>query len=299
MPITPIFAQRSIDDQKKIERAALRSAVRVAGKVRARMIEAFNRGEKFAVQRYVVAQLLDILTNTMLAAHLSGFRRFFLMRRQEPSLKRKLDDGILTHPALRLSALDDALQILSQRTGLDLTKLQEQYNTRALRVLNDVSRDVELELEKTFADLISEGVTTRNAIKALGEKFDELGLSPAKPFQLETIFRTQTQLTFAAGKYQAEQDPDIQEILWGYKYVTVGDDRVRESHAAIDGVTLPKDDPFWNRFTPPNGWNCRCQIIPIFETREIQRPPATLDDGEPLLPDKGFDFNPGKILAGA
>lgn len=43
-------------------------------------------------------------------------------------------------------------------------------------------------------------------------------------------------------------------------YNTAGDGNVRPSHAAIDGVTRPVDDAFWNQYYPPNGWNCRCDV---------------------------------------
>lgn len=44
------------------------------------------------------------------------------------------------------------------------------------------------------------------------------------------------------------------------RYVTVGDDRVRASHAALNGLQRPKDDPIWDTIYPPNGWNCRCLV---------------------------------------
>ncbi len=40
------------------------------------------------------------------------------------------------------------------------------------------------------------------------------------------------------------------------QYRTAGDERVRESHVELNRITLPKDDPFWDKFYPPNGWNC-------------------------------------------
>lgn len=43
-------------------------------------------------------------------------------------------------------------------------------------------------------------------------------------------------------------------------YDAVNDDRTRPEHAAMDGITLPMDHPFWRTHFPPNGWYCRCTV---------------------------------------
>lgn len=43
-------------------------------------------------------------------------------------------------------------------------------------------------------------------------------------------------------------------------YQTVGDGRVRPSHVLLDNITRPIDDPFWDKYYPPNGWRCRCHV---------------------------------------
>ena len=47
---------------------------------------------------------------------------------------------------------------------------------------------------------------------------------------------------------------------WEYK--TAGDGRVREEHAVLDGLVLLHSDPLWDKIYPPNGWNCRCYVVP-------------------------------------
>lgn len=53
---------------------------------------------------------------------------------------------------------------------------------------------------------------------------------------------------------------------WEYK--TVGDDKVREEHAALDGLVLLHSDPLWDKIYPPNGWNCRCYVVPRMASEE-------------------------------
>ena len=57
-----------------------------------------------------------------------------------------------------------------------------------------------------------------------------------------------------------ERNRDITPLL---EYSNVGDNKVRAAHALLDGVRKPVDDPFWSRYYPPNGWNCRCDVIAV------------------------------------
>lgn len=46
------------------------------------------------------------------------------------------------------------------------------------------------------------------------------------------------------------------------QYTTVGDSHVRPSHAILDKHTAIKNSPFWINNYPPNGWGCRCSVVP-------------------------------------
>jgi len=47
-----------------------------------------------------------------------------------------------------------------------------------------------------------------------------------------------------------------------WQYRTQGDDLVREEHQLLHDIILPWDDPLWVQIFPPNGWNCRCFVVP-------------------------------------
>lgn len=66
-----------------------------------------------------------------------------------------------------------------------------------------------------------------------------------------------------AAKWSEFSDSDRYEL----QYRTAGDNRVRDEHAALNNVTLPKSDPFWSSYTPPNGWNCRCTTVEVLKDK--------------------------------
>jgi SPP1 gp7 family putative phage head morphogenesis protein len=47
------------------------------------------------------------------------------------------------------------------------------------------------------------------------------------------------------------------------RYQTVGDNRVRIDHQALDGIIKKITDEFWAYYYPPNGWGCRCGAIQL------------------------------------
>lgn len=94
------------------------------------------------------------------------------------------------------------------------------------------------------------------------------------------------------------------------QYRTAGDERVRSSHAAMNRVTLPASDPFWDGFFPPNGWGCRCNVVQVLKSQHkatdskkaMERGEASLivTDKNGKINEKAtkankiFKFNPGK-----
>jgi SPP1 gp7 family putative phage head morphogenesis protein len=194
------------------------------------------------------------------------------------------------------------LKFLRQRQELseaDLAKMEEQADQHVVRVLAKTTEAAQSKLMETVSEIHRKGLHNRAAISELRDAWSSLGLTERNSFQIEATFRTQSQLAYAAGQAQYEKDPDIQSVLWGYKYVTVGDNRVRPTHVPLDGTTLPKDDPFWQKNRPPNGWACRCQVIPLYRERAVVEPPKkAVIDGKEIEPgaDKGFQFNPGSLM---
>lgn len=73
----------------------------------------------------------------------------------------------------------------------------------------------------------------------------------------ETYLQTEYQF-FSESARMANKWADIEADgdRYDLQYRTAGDDKVREEHRALEGTTLPPSDPFWDRYFPPNGYNC-------------------------------------------
>lgn len=73
------------------------------------------------------------------------------------------------------------------------------------------------------------------------------------------------------------------------QYQTVEDGRVRPEHAALNGIIKPVNDPFWDKYMPQNGWNCRCDVTQLDEGKITDTSKLVVENVPPL-----FQFNPGK-----
>lgn len=90
---------------------------------------------------------------------------------------------------------------------------------------------------------------------------------------------------------EADQKKDIIPYL---QYRTQRDSRVRDEHAALDGITLPVDHSFWKTYMPKNGWRCRCFTVSKEKAQVTDLSTRDLTDlaDEKKFP-KVFQMNPG------
>lgn len=145
------------------------------------------------------------------------------------------------------------------------------------------------------------------------------------PRRLKTIYQTNLQTAYMAGRYRQMMESADSHPYW--RYIAVLDGRTRPAHRAMNGRVFRYDDELWSTHYPPNGFNCRCRVSPLSAAavesegitvqssegqlidHEIQmRDGSTAQvkalrikvDGQDKLfaPDAGWSYNPGKALFG-
>jgi SPP1 gp7 family putative phage head morphogenesis protein len=99
-----------------------------------------------------------------------------------------------------------------------------------------------------------------------------------------------TALSQASSARQWNDIQENKEIFPLLKYITIGDQRVREQHKDLDEVVFAVGDKFWNDYFPPNDWNCRCTTEQLEENEEQETDPKRTFDPIPEL----FKMNSGK-----
>ena len=139
-----------------------------------------------------------------------------------------------------------------------------------------------------------------------------------KPFNqflndIQSTFKNYNEL-YLESEYQFAVGSSLMNVKWNefenntdrynLQYRTAGDEKVRASHAELDMITLPQNDPFWNLYFPPNGWRCRCSVSEVLKSKYPQDNSAdAIAKGEKATTQIGkdgknrleiFRFNTGK-----
>lgn len=279
-------------ERERLVSAALRQAKPTILRARAAVVRAYRSGAQDPAG-YGVAVLdgiAPLLARSMLAGHLQGVLRARINARRASGT--------------RLSAMREIERILKARLGLsdaDLAAMASRYNDAARETIEVLGSQMRGKVGAAISEALAEGFTTQEGTRRVMQALDASGVG-VKPHQGEAIYRTQMGTSYTAGQLEANGDEAIDDILWGYEYATVGDDRVRPNHAALDGLRLPKDDPRWQEIMPPNGWNCRCTVIEVYRGERLAEPtelPSVVNiDGESVTPgpDEGWAFNPGQVF---
>lgn len=149
------------------------------------------------------------------------------------------------------------------------------------------------ELNEAFPSMLDENGNKKPFERFLNDVRKINGTYNANYLHAEYNF-VQASATMAAKWEQFSEDGD----RYNLQYRTAKDDKVRPEHAALDGVTLPMSDSFWETYYPPNGWNCRCTVVQVRK----QKYPATehaeaMSRGEEAMNDERYNifrFNSGK-----
>ena len=151
------------------------------------------------------------------------------------------------------------------------------------------------ELNEAFPKLIDEDGNKipfnqfLNNVQSINESYNRTYLKTEYEF-------AQSSAMMAARWKEFEKDGDNYYL----QYRTVGDKRVRKTHRMLHNITLPFSSKFWDKYFPPNGWNCRCTVVQVRKDKyKMSDETAAMNAGSQATAGKHqemFMFNPGKEM---
>lgn len=182
---------------------------------------------------------------------------------------------------------DQAIAYL-KRKGFAITwnwqEVDAATHGRAFTVAKAARLDLLQDIRNALTDNLEQGQTLRDfqrnlrpTLEAKGWWGKQVVVSPegeaevvqlGSPRRLATIYQTNMQSAYMAGRYAAAMESSDSHPYW--MYIAVLDGRTRPSHAALNRRVFRYDDPVWRHITPPNGYNCRCRFVALSQ-REVER----------------------------
>lgn len=126
-------------------------------------------------------------------------------------------------------------------------------------------------------------------VKAVGEKL-ERAWGKKGATRLETIFRTNVQSAYGAGRYAQLTDPDVLRTRPYWLYDAVLDSRTSSLCRGLNGTIRPADDPFWDTHVPPLHFSCRSGLRSL--TRQQAEARGVTETPPTAPPAAGFGSRP-------
>ncbi|MDR2172679.1 MAG: minor capsid protein [Burkholderiales bacterium] len=157
----------------------------------------------------------------------------------------------------------------------DWHDVRESTHARGFTVAKVTEMDVLTTIRAEVDRALAEGITVREFQKNLTPRLQALGWWGRKesldletgeirkeqlgsPRRLETIYRSNLQSAYMAGRYKGMAANTAHRPYWMYR--AIRDSRTRHDHLSLDGAIFKHDDPIWQNIFPPNGFGCRCTV---------------------------------------
>jgi len=152
--------------------------------------------------------------------------------------------------------------------------------------------------------IITDGLRDRKALRdirlELLQLFEAEGVTAPHLNHLRVIMRQNMAHVDSIARTRVLKNPAVLRHFPYWRYRTMRDAGVRSDHAALDGIILRADDPFWDHYKPPWAWGCRCTYTPV-SRRELKRlgiKLSTMEDvtKQGIVPEPEFDVPRETIL---
>lgn len=165
----------------------------------------------------------------------------------------------------------------------DSTKLKYEAYNKVFTIKGIAHIDLLSDIQTSISKALAKGQSFNTWKKELEPLLNQKGWGTLNNKRLKKIYETNMLQSYAEGKkkrYMSMQAspnyPTINELTSNVskdiaqyddgmylRFITMFDNRVRQSHRPLHGVILPRLHPFWEAHTPPLDFGCRCRVMAL------------------------------------
>jgi SPP1 gp7 family putative phage head morphogenesis protein len=202
-------------------------------------------------------------------------------------LQRALADDAEPWREFATMDYDEAVRFFKRKelmTPDEFEALEDGYKAKGFSLAHVTKKQILRTAHDALTDAIAAGESERDTLARIRAVYEAEGMEAPEDYQLRAIFDRQVYSAYMAGRWAQMTHPDALAELPIWIYRTAGDSRVRRAHAAMDGKAFPASSEVWQRWWPPNGWGCRCNV----ENRsreDIEREGLAVEEDTALVPE--------------
>lgn len=179
----------------------------------------------------------------------------------------------------------------------DWRKQKEIIQRHAFTISKVLSADILQTVLDNLNKSIKDGDAFEDFQNNLEPKLADAGFTrkaDGSAWRLQTIFQTNMQSAYNAGRYTQQQEVAGDFPYWELDAII--DKNTTEGCRDVNGVILPANDPFWKINYPPRHFNCRSKVVAHNEdTLKMQdKSVSDPDKYKDVKPAEGFDTLPGE-----
>lgn len=283
----------SNDTTSEIVGRALVSAESIASELRRRLASEIARLGVYASTETILSLARDVLdrfepilaqriADADLAGLIAGMRRVVAhmpRRAREAFGARRWDTGRFDRdppniirgppewfgePEASFPKIEEAVDYLLSKqivTRPEFNRMADDAKANAFLITGDLTTETIEGVRNALAENIAKGADFRAFRREVGARLETSGIGAGR---LETIFRNNVQSAFTVGQERLLADPIVDELFPYQEYFATHDARSRAEHRQLETLGIQntgiyrRDDPFWNYFSTPWAFNCRC-----------------------------------------
>ncbi|MDP2548076.1 phage minor head protein [Oceanobacter sp. 4_MG-2023] len=177
--------------------------------------------------------------------------------------------------------------------GWNWQDVWQEKHAQAFTTAKVARLDILQTLRDGILKVLKEGLTEQSFVRAVTPELKKAGwwgvkyvtdnqgntevVQEGSPHRLKTIYRTNLQTSYQAGRYQQQLDNAKDRPYW--QYIAIRDSRTRPGHRKFHGKVFRCDDPIWQWLYPPNDWGCRCRVRAL-TAKQVEQMGLTVDSSE-------------------